>query len=192
MNPETSSKDREFKAPTTGGEAWRKVEATKNLELTGRTMGGLNELGTPEQIQEIKRQQEQDEKDNAAARAKKYEIPSEVKKGTIDMVWYDLKNSLTTNQEGLDKTTGPEHIRSFQRLEKLKLEQQILNVNMYTSNEQGRTTTLPILDVYDRLQKLIELWESEDNPDLNERDLAAARALQDMIMREASRTQDNI
>jgi len=62
-------------------------------------------------------------------RAKKLEIPAEVKPGTQEAVWYNLRNTIFINNEVVDKASKenkPVDARRAELIKKLKIEQSML------------------------------------------------------------------
>ncbi len=86
-------------------------------------------------------------------RAKKLEIPADVKPGTSDAVWYTLRNALIVCEEATEKAGSknqPEDIRKTELAKRLKIEQSIL-----ANFSRGNQSTP--LEMSDAIQKFFEI-----------------------------------
>ncbi len=191
MNPEKMSpEDVNFKAPTTGQELWKKTKGWEDLEPTGRMVGNLRELGTPEQIEKIRQDHKDSKEREATRRAKELEIPSEVKKGTVGMVWYELRNSGIVCKEAMDKENDLKKISKLQeRILEIKEQQNLLD----SLSSDNRSSDASALDAEAEIEDIINKMESRDDydPRLDDEIIKAGRGLQELLMREASKSQDN-
>lgn len=87
------------------------------------------------------------------ARARKFEIPKEVQKGTANYVWYELRNAIWVNEE-LPRQPGNEEIQK--RIHGMRIEQGLIEQMIMPAGDLSSAAALKTLEDY------IESWKQKN------------------------------